>query len=47
VASDGYILTKASELAEKVLVRLRDGRELPAKVVGVAEDYDLAMLKVS
>jgi len=46
VASDGWILTKASELGTRVTCVLHDGRELPAQVVGMAEDYDLAMLKV-
>src|ERR1044071_372594 len=46
VASDGWILTKASELGSKVTCVLRDGREVSARIVGVTEDYDLAMLKV-
>ncbi|MCL2640983.1 MAG: S1C family serine protease [Phycisphaerales bacterium] len=47
VAADGYILTKASEVMgrEKLTVVMADKR-LPAKVVGVNERYDLAMLKV-
>ncbi|QOV89128.1 S1C family serine protease [Humisphaera borealis] len=46
VAKDGYILTKASELTGDVAVRLRDGTEKQATIVGVAEDHDLAMLKI-
>ncbi len=46
VAPDWYILTKASELKDDVTVKFRDGRELTARIVGVQDDYDLAMLKV-
>ena len=46
VGPDGWILTKASEISGKVVCRLADGRELEAKVVGVSQAFDLAMLKV-
>jgi serine protease Do len=46
VAPDGWILTKASPLKGKIVCRLRDGRELDARIVGVHEDHDLAMLKI-
>ncbi len=48
VGKDGWVLTKYSELKDKgePWVRLRDGREVAAKLVGVHEPYDLAMLKV-
>ncbi len=46
VDADGWILTKASELSGKIVCQLHDGRELPAHIVGVSEEYDLAMLKV-
>lgn len=55
VSADGYVLTKASELptagdatpaARPLVVVLRDGSERAAAVVGVAEDHDLALLKV-
>jgi len=46
VGPDGWILTKASELADKTVCRTSDGRELKATIVGVKRDYDLAMLKV-
>ncbi len=47
VDADGYILTKASELkGDRLLCKLHDGTRLDAKLVGVREDYDLAMLKV-
>jgi serine protease Do len=46
VAEDGWIVTKASELKGTLTCKLRDGRELEAKVVGVHEPYDLAVLKV-
>src|SRR5262249_49744882 len=47
VSTDGWIVTKDSVLTGKGIVgRFRDGRELPAKVVGSHEPYDLALLKV-
>ena len=46
VDPDGWILTKASELTGRVVCRFKDGRELPARIVGVHQDFDLAMLKV-
>src|SRR3712207_3674445 len=46
VAADGWMVTKASDLGEKVTVKLKDGKELPARVVGVHDPYDLALLKV-
>src|SRR5439155_25048246 len=42
----GYILTKASELHGKIICRFKDGKDLDAKVVGVEEKHDLALLKV-
>jgi serine protease Do len=45
VGTDGYILTKASQLKGDVVCKIRD-RELPAKVVGIVEKHDLALLKV-
>jgi serine protease Do len=47
VKSDGWIVTKASELKSPIICKLKDGRELEAKIVGVQEKYDLAMLKVN
>ena len=46
VGPDGWILTKASELASKIVCRLRDGRELEARVTGILATLDLAMLKI-
>ena len=46
VGADGWILTKASELKGKPVCKLKDGTELEAKVVGVHDQYDLALLKV-
>jgi serine protease Do len=47
VGPDGWILTKASELKEQPVCRLRDGRRLEARVVGIHERYDLALLKIN
>jgi serine protease Do len=46
VFADGYILTKASELRGTISVRLSDGTEYDAKVVGKHKDTDLALLHV-
>ncbi len=46
VAADGLILTKASELTGKVVCHLFDGRRLEAKIVGINDDSDLALLKI-
>jgi serine protease Do len=45
VDPDGWILTKHSELRDDIKVRLKDGREFPATLIGVHSD-DLAMLKI-
>src|SRR5262249_49983853 len=48
VEADGLLLTKASELTtEDPVVRLKDGKELKAKILGVHKPYDLALLQVS
>lgn len=46
VESDGWILTKASELKGKITCKFKDGRELAARIVGVHQPLDLALLKV-
>ncbi len=48
VDSAGWIITKWDHLADKnkIICKLKDGKEYEAKIVGVQEDYDLAMLKI-
>ncbi|HZZ29447.1 MAG TPA: trypsin-like peptidase domain-containing protein [Pirellulales bacterium] len=46
VGSEGWIITKYSELRDPVICRFTNGRQLHAQVVGYDPDYDLAMLKV-
>jgi serine protease Do len=46
VGPHGWVLTKASELHGKLTCRLRDGRQLEARIVGLAPQHDLAMLKL-
>ena len=46
LSQDGWILTKASELKGKLICKLKDGRKLPARIVGVEETHDLAMVKI-
>lgn len=53
VSSDGYVLTKASELAKasedkglRLSVKTRDGRDLDAVLTATCSTFDLAVLKV-
>src|ERR1700726_542284 len=48
VRPDGYILTNfhVVEAADKIDVKLKDGREFPAKVVGTDEKTDVAVIKI-
>ena len=47
ITSDGFILTKGSEILDFKKVRVKlPGKEVEAKIVGNRESYDLAMLKV-
>ncbi len=46
VDSTGYIITKASEVKYMPKIRLKDGREFKAEIVGIEEQHDLMMLKI-
>jgi serine protease Do len=48
VRPDGYILTNfhVVEGSDRVEVKLKDGREFPAKVVGTDEKTDIAVIKI-
>jgi len=47
VSSDGYVLTKRSELSgDPIRVRLSDARLLPARVAAVRRQSDLALLRI-
>src|SRR6478752_3786299 len=48
VRADGYIYTNfhVVEGAEKLEVKLKDGRSFPAKIVGTDEKTDIAVVKV-
>jgi serine protease Do len=47
VGADGWIVTKYSELKDdRITCVFKDGRSFGAKLVGVHEPFDLAMLKV-
>jgi len=49
VAADGWVLTKASLLpaGSKIVCKLANDKNLEAKLVGVEESHDLALLKVA
>lgn len=49
VSSDGYIVTNNHVISEadKILVKLSDKREYPAKLVGTDAGTDLALLKIN
>jgi serine protease Do len=48
VSTGGYILTNEHVVrdAERILVTMNDGAQTEASVVGLAPDYDLALLKI-
>lgn len=47
VDADGHVVTKASELPEAgISCRLGDGKSLPARVIGIHQKNDLAMLQI-
>ncbi|MEN0109280.1 MAG: PDZ domain-containing protein [Planctomycetota bacterium] len=46
VGPNGWIVTKASRCTPPVVCVLRDGRKLPAELIGVDPEIDVAMLKV-
>src|SRR6266576_2785391 len=48
VRPDGYIFTNfhVVEAADKIDVKLRDGRDFPARVVGADEKTDVAVIKI-
>src|SRR5438105_9612827 len=48
VRPDGYIFTNfhVVEAADKIDVKLKDGREFPAKVIGTDEKTDIAVIKI-
>lgn len=47
VDSEGWILTKASEIGKNPRCRLPNGEIVQSKVIGVEASFDVAMLKVS
>src|SRR3984893_6070512 len=48
VRQDGYIFTNfhVVEAADKITVKMKDGREFPAKVIGTDEKTDIAVIKI-
>jgi len=46
ISSEGHILTRASDLKGKLICEFRDGKEYPARILGIEPKNDLALLKV-
>jgi serine protease Do len=46
VTAQGLVLTKASELKDNIECRLSDGRRLPAELVTINDELDLALLHI-
>src|SRR6202048_434409 len=48
VRPDGYIFTNfhVVEAADKITVKMKDGREVPAKVIGTDEKTDIAVIRI-
>ncbi|MCH8829766.1 MAG: PDZ domain-containing protein, partial [Planctomycetes bacterium] len=46
VGSNGLILTKASELKGRIKCKLHNGRTYNAVIVGIQDEYDLALLRI-
>ncbi len=46
IAADGLVLTKASEVHADIECELPDGTKTPAKVVGIIQEHDLALLRL-
>lgn len=48
VASDGYILTNGHVVQDmtEIIVALNDGKEYPAKVIGLDPETDIALIKI-
>jgi serine protease Do len=46
VAADGWILTKAHDLNGRIRCKLGDGRVFDARIIGVHEPHDLALLRI-
>jgi S1-C subfamily serine protease len=46
VGADGWIVTKYSELTGKPVCKLGSGTKLDARIVGIQEAFDIALLKV-
>lgn len=46
IAAEGLVLTKASEVHADIECELPDGTKTPAKVVGIVQEHDLALLQL-
>jgi serine protease Do len=46
ISPDGLLVTKASDLKGKIVCKFKDGKEFAARIIGVEEKHDLALLKL-
>lgn len=46
VGPEGFVLTKASEVHGNIECELPDGSKMPAKVIGIVQEHDLALLQL-
>ena len=46
ISPDGRLITKASDLKGKIVCKFRDGKEFAARIIGIEEKHDLALLKL-
>lgn len=46
ISPEGLVLTKASEVITEIECELADGTKVPAKVVGILSEHDLALLQL-
>lgn len=47
ISTEGFIVTKASELPNDVICHLSDGRRVATELVGLHSGYDLGLLKIN
>lgn len=46
VGDEGIVLTKASELEDEFVIELYDGQRVEGRIIGVAQEHDLAAIRI-